>query len=331
MARKNKSAARRLLKGLFALPLAIASGWIVYSKFFVDHDVPLKDAIVAQRVVYTAKTAVNLNYYVNKRGNGRPLVLIHSINAAASAYEMGPLFTQYQDQRPVYALDLPGYGFSDRPNRVYSPQYFAESILDFLETQVKEPADVVALSLSCEFVARAALAEPELFNSLALISPTGFTQKDQGRSQRAASTYKSQQIYKTLSNPLWGQALYDLIVTRPSLSFFLKKSFVGEITSGMIGYAYSTSHQTGAKNVPLYFVSGALFTPDIRTRFYEKIIAPTLVIYDRDGFSRFDTLPILLQNNANWSQARIVPSLGLPQFERLQATAVALDTFWANN
>ena len=34
-------------------------------------------------------------------------------------------------------------------------------------------ADVMAVSLSCEFVARAAIETPERFRSVALISPTG--------------------------------------------------------------------------------------------------------------------------------------------------------------
>ncbi len=327
-----KKSGNKLFKGLAVLPLAIAGSWIVYSKFFLDHEAPLTDAIPAKRVVFPAKTGVNLNYYVDESGNGRPIVLIHSVNAAASAFEMGPLFAHFRGKRPVYALDLPGFGFSDRPDRVYTAQYFSESILNFMETRVKQAADVIALSLGCEFVARAALSQPNLFHSLAFISPTGFNMRDAGSAtQRAAMQNRSETTYGWLANPLWAQALYDLIASRPSLEFFLKRSFIGPIMPGWIDYAYVTSHQPGAKNAPLYFVSGSLFTPDVRTRFYEKLKTPTLVIYDRDGFSRFDTLNDLLGQNPNWRAVRIVPSLGLPQFEKLPETAVALESFWADN
>ncbi len=52
-----------------------------------------------------------LSYYA--RGAGKPVLLIHSINAAASAYEMRPIYERIVDAR-VFAPDLPGFGFSDR-------------------------------------------------------------------------------------------------------------------------------------------------------------------------------------------------------------------------
>jgi pimeloyl-ACP methyl ester carboxylesterase len=46
-----------------------------------------------------------------------PMLLVHSVNASASAAEMAPLFDYYRQSRSVYALDLPGFGFSDRSDR----------------------------------------------------------------------------------------------------------------------------------------------------------------------------------------------------------------------
>jgi len=317
------------LKGLLTIPLSLASGWILYSNLLIDHEAPLPYAIPAKRVMYPAKTAVYLNYYVDKEQSGRPLVLIHSINAAASAYEMRPLFQFYRTERPVYALDLPGFGYSDRPARAYTPQYFTESILDFVESRVGEPVDVVAHSLSCEFVARAALARPELFNSLTFISPSGFNKLNSGRaSQRAGMNGKSDTFYKLFAFPLWARPFFDLLATRRGIKFFLQQSFVGPIPEGFVDYAYAAAHQPGAANAPLYFVSGKLFTPDARTELYARLHTPTLVIYDRDAFSSFDTLPQLLAHNRLWHEARIVPSLGMPHFEKLPETTAAMNDFW---
>src|ERR1700754_2597481 len=86
-----------------------------------------------------------------------PLLLIHSVNAAATAYEAKPLFEHYRSRRTVYALDLPGFGLSDRTERVYTPRLMTDAVLLTLREIRKRHGDarvdVVALSLSCEFAA----------------------------------------------------------------------------------------------------------------------------------------------------------------------------------
>ena len=52
-----------------------------------------------------------------RRRQGPPLLLVHSVNAAASAAEVRPLHEHYRATRTVLSLDLPGYGFSDRSDR----------------------------------------------------------------------------------------------------------------------------------------------------------------------------------------------------------------------
>ncbi len=67
-----------------------------------------------------------LSYYV--AGNGPPLLLVHSINAAASAYEVRPIFERMVATNRVYAVDLPGFGFSDRSKREYTPRLYTDAI-----------------------------------------------------------------------------------------------------------------------------------------------------------------------------------------------------------
>ena len=115
---------------------------------------------------------------------------------------------------------------------------------------------------------------------------------------------------------------------RISLAHLYRLYFVDRVPVDLVDYAYATAHQPGAKNVPLALVSGRLSTPDIRTRYYERLIVPTLALFDRDPFANFDMLPHLLGSNSNWQEARIVPSQGMPHIERLPETAKALDDFW---
>jgi pimeloyl-ACP methyl ester carboxylesterase len=310
-----------LVGGLF---FTAAGGWILYSRFGIDRRVPLPDALDAERRRAILAEAGQISYYVDTQGSEstRPLVLIHSINAAASAFEMKPLFDYYKGKRPVYALDLPGFGFAERSDRRYTPALYTGAITGFLRDVVGQPADVVALSLGSEFAAMSALLQPEQVASLALLSPTGFNAED--------VEVPEDLLYGFFTFPLWSQPIYDLLVTRASIKLFLGRNFVGEPPDSLIDYAYATAHQPGARYAPLYFVSGQLFTTGVRDSIYAKLDdMPVLVIYDRDANVSFEALPNFLRDNQNWDAQRVAPSLGLPHWELTAETVAALERFWA--
>ena len=312
-----------------ALAVAAVGAGIAYSRVIVDHDVPLPAALDAPRVTFNSPTAGRVSYYVDPQASGRPLVLVHSINAAPSAFEMKPLFDHYRAQRPVYALDLPGFGFSDRSDRRYAPALFITAIAELIEREIGTAADVVALSLSAEFAAGVALRYPNLVASLALISPTGFSAETRAFQALAGGGLVSSAVHTGLTLPLLSQSLYDLVASRKSIDYYTGLSFAGEPPAAFADYAYATSHQPGARHAPLYFLSGQLFTPDALNKLYAPLTVPALVLYDQDPNISFERLPDLLQTNPRCRAVRIAPTMGLPHWEKLPETTAALDEFWA--
>lgn len=266
--------------------------------------------------------AGTVNYYAETGAEGRPLVLLHSVNAAPSAIEMAPLFEHYQGGRPVYAPELPGFGRSERADRAYSPALYAAAITGFLRRVVAEPADVVAFSLSAEFAARAAADAPDLFHSLALISPTGFgrRQPPQGRAMDGLLGF--------LRLPGVGDGIFRMLTSRRSIRYFLGLGFDGPTPDRLVDYAYRTAHQPGAKYAPFRFLSMKLFTPDASDRLYAPLRLPVLVLYDRDPNVTFERLEDF-DARPNWHLRRIEPTLGLPHWERTADTVAALDAFWS--
>ena len=108
-------------------------------------------------------------------GQGAPLLLLHSVNAAASAAEVRTLHEHVRHNRTVLSIDLPGYGLSDRPDLAYTPRLMTDALLA-ATTWLRQrcggaPVDALALSLGCEFLARAAVEQPAAYRSLALVSP----------------------------------------------------------------------------------------------------------------------------------------------------------------
>ena len=86
-----------------------------------------------------------------------PVLLVHSVNAAASAAEVRPLFDEFGRSRPVYALDLPGYGLSERRAQAYTLRQMTDAVTVAARSVQARPGvaavHAIGVSLGPEFVA----------------------------------------------------------------------------------------------------------------------------------------------------------------------------------
>ena len=255
----------------------------------------------------------------DERAPGRPLLLLHSINAAASAYEMKPLFEHYRRERPVYAPDLPGYGLSDRSARMYSPRLMTDAIHAVLALIRRKhgdlPVDAMALSLSCEFLARAATEDPGAFRSLAFVSPTGFNRLPL-RQGAPASTLGYPRVLAILNRPAVGRGLFRLLTRRGVIRYFLRRTWGSKgIDEGLLDYDYLTTHVEGAEHAPLHFLSGFLFSGDSGT-LYQGLTHPIWVAHGvRGDFVEYGGLQGVA-NRPNWT-VEVLPTGALPHFEMI--------------
>ena len=103
--------------------------------------------------------------------------MLHDASALGSAYEMRGLFEAFRGERPVIAVDLPGFGFSERPSlpltRLAGTTLVEELVAD-VSRRYGASVDVVAVGIAGELAARAALTASRNVRSLTLVSPTGF-------------------------------------------------------------------------------------------------------------------------------------------------------------
>jgi pimeloyl-ACP methyl ester carboxylesterase len=299
-----------------AIGIAAVSAW---SRFVVDHDLPLGDPVPTDKVRSLPGPLGQIALYeAGADLDPEPVLLIHSVNAAASAYEMRPLFTHYRDERPTYAIDLPGFGHSARAQVEHTPESMAAAVACALDEI--GPAHVVALSLGSEFAARAAIDYPDRVRSLTMISPTGLSSR--------SSTAEAQWLESYFSVPIVGRVSFDLLATRTSIRWFLAKSFAGEPDAGLVEYAYLTAHQPAAEYAPAAFLSGRLFTSNALNHLYAEVPCPIQVLYDTDPHTDFARLPELVGGAPDASAVRIPGTRGLPHFEQLDAVTAALEAFW---
>lgn len=304
-------------KILKATPLAAIAG-VGYSAVAVDHDLPLPSPVASDPDFVDVAGYGRIATYRRGPEDAPSVLLVHSVNAAASAAEMRPLFDRLSVDYSVTAMDLPGYGKSSREAVKYDIEHMTAGVVGALEA-IGRPSHVVALSLGSEFAARAATLRPDLVDSLTLISPTGF-QSRQARSQ--------EKLGDLLRMPVLGQAIYDALTSRPSINYFLAKSFTGEVDPGLATYGYITAHQPNARYAPAAFLSGKLFTEGAPSLLYSKVVAPTQVLFDTDPYSNFDELASFASRHESWTARRIEGTRGLPHFDAPEETVAALTQFF---
>lgn len=283
---------------------------------------PLEPALPGQQLDLNGPQGV-LRLYASQpslAGAPRPLLLVHSINAAASAREWAPVFHALAEQRPVYALDLPGYGHSARPAMRYTARLMTDAIHQ-VQTHIqaehpRQTLDAVALSLGCEFLARAASERPEAYASVGLVSPTGFN-RDRPWDGPEGSHRGKDWLYRNLTRPLWKERLFALLTSRSSVRFFLRKTFGSKnVPEDFVDYAWRSAHQPGAAYAPFDFLSGFLFSAD-STRLYDALHMPVWMVHgDRGDFTDYRRKRFYT-DRPNWTiqeyQAGALPHYDLPQ------------------
>ena len=242
-------------------------------------------------------------------GSGPPVLLVHSINALASAAEVRPLFEALCQDHSVYALDLPGYGLSDRLPRAYTVGDMCQAIRLVAQWAAKrhpgQPLQVVGVSLSCEFVARVAQQTPELFAALALVSPTGFRG---GKSLRKPE----------------GSTFFMAGFDR-----FLRRTWGGkDIDETLWAYAVRTAYVPNAEQAPLSFLSGGLFSADMHN-VYESLRLPVWVVHGTRGdFTDYRALD-LVRDLPNW-RVTVMQAGAMPYFEDIDTFMAAYRAFEAS-
>jgi pimeloyl-ACP methyl ester carboxylesterase len=288
----------------------------------------LPPALEGERCEFEGRSAGRLSYYLAGPQHADPLLLIHSVNAAGSAYEVLPLYEHYARSRAVYALELPGFGFSDRSNRSYTPRLMTDAVHAMMTEIARRygelPVDAIAISLSAEFLARAATQSPAAFRTLGLISPTGFD-RSTPEEATAGLTRAMPTMHKILS--LIGPSFFKLLTSKASIRYFLRKTWGSkQIDEGLLAYDYQTTHQPGAHFAPYAFVAGFLFSMDIQA-IYRSLTLPVWMAHGVRGDFTDYTKVESFKGRPNWN-IQAFPTGALPHFEVLEQVTRSYDAFW---
>jgi pimeloyl-ACP methyl ester carboxylesterase len=274
---------------------------------------PSEPIPAAERMVLGARG--QLRVIDRNPGAAETVLLVHGYGASSASYL--PVIDALAARYRVLAVDLPGFGKSDRRDGDYSPDALADLLAEILTRKGIQRADVVGHSWGCSVVLAFALRHPDRLRRLTVIS--GWIYDEQ-----------LLPLMRWARVPGLGEALFALFY-RQAIGERLYANFADPrfVTQRVVDEVERQMALDGAVAAALAAARGMGRFAANETR-YHTIKAPTLLIWGRDD--RVARLPFGERLAAELPHARLVviPRCGhIPMWECTGETAAALTDFLA--
>lgn len=130
--------------------------------------VEIKIAPTSQTGIPVDDSAFHIHYY--EEGEGYPVIFIHGIGQSLYTWRNSISSVALAGYKAI-VLDLPGFGFSDKPEIEYSIADMSASIEAFANALNIEKADFVAFSTGSLYLLDFVYNNPERASKITLVSP----------------------------------------------------------------------------------------------------------------------------------------------------------------
>ncbi len=183
------------------------------------------------------------------KGSGRPLVLIHGFGAAIGHWRQNIPVLAEAGYR-VFALDLLGFGGSDKPQLDYSLDLWEELLHDFWTEQIQEPAVFVGNSIGALLSLMLLADHPKMAAGAVLINAAG------GLNHRPEELnpplrFVMGAFSQLVSSNLLGPFLFEQVRRKSRIRSSLQQVYRDHtaITDELINIIYEPSCDPGAQKV----------------------------------------------------------------------------------
>lgn len=207
-------------------------------------------------------------------------MLIHGFGASIGHWRKNiPVLAEAGYQ--VYAIDLLGFGGSDKPALSYTLELWQQQLKDFWETHIQEPTVFIGNSIGALLSLMAVTQYPEIAAGAVLINCAG------GLNHRPDELNPPLRLVmgaftKLVSSPISGPFLFNLIRQKPRIRRTLTQVYRDPeaVTEELVDLLYTPSCHPGAQQV---FASVLTAPPGPSpVELLPKVKHPLLVIWGED-------------------------------------------------
>jgi pimeloyl-ACP methyl ester carboxylesterase len=238
----------------------------------ITQQLPTKDSF--EKLFWTWR-GYKIQYTV--KGTGKPLVLVHGFGASIGHWRKNiPVLANHGYK--VFALDLLGFGASEKAPIDYTVDVWVELLKDFWAEHIQEPAIFIGNSIGALISLNILANYPEITDGGVLINSAG------GISHRPHELnpplrFMMASFSKLVSNPITGKFIFNRI-RRPSQirrSLYQVYRHREAVTDELVELLYTPSCDPGAQKV---FASILTAPPgDSPEQLLPKVKKPLLIIW----------------------------------------------------
>lgn len=137
------------------------------------------NSYITKKSIKNNITNLSNNFYETKfgkiafyeTGTGSPIILLHNLSSYSNSFEWKKIIPALSKTHKVYAIDMLGCGYSDKPNITYTTFMYVQILESFINDIVKEKTDVIASGLAASIAIMASCYNPNIIHNIILINP----------------------------------------------------------------------------------------------------------------------------------------------------------------
>ncbi len=208
--------------------------------------------------------------YIDEGTGDKTLLLVHGLASNAGFWRYN--IAELAKTNRVIAIDLPGYGKSDKGDYPYGMSYYASQINDFIQKMNLKNVTYIGHSMGGQIGITLSINHPEAIDDLILVAPAGIEKFDRGEGTWLANVLTKKGIANATEPQVRANLSINFYKWNSKWEWMVEERVRMAKTDEMKEFAYTVEQSIKA------------MIAEPTTDYLENISHPTTIIYGKyDG------------------------------------------------